>query len=46
MCGCAPHWPAAASDGSGRARDLPAAAEQIFDFSILADVYKEDPSLV
>jgi hypothetical protein len=38
--------PPAASDASGQARDLPAAAEQIFDFSLVADVYKEDPSLV
>jgi hypothetical protein len=28
------------------ARDLPAAAEQIFDFSLVADVCEEDPSLV
>jgi hypothetical protein len=38
--------PAAASDGSAQARDLSAAAEQIFDVSLVADVYKEDPSLV
>jgi hypothetical protein len=29
-----------------RPEKLPAAAEQIFDVSLVADVYKEDPSLV
>ena len=46
MRGCARHRLAAASDGPGRAGGLPAAAEQIFEFLILANVYKEDPSLV
>jgi hypothetical protein len=36
----------AASDGPGQAREVPAAAEQIFGFSLVANVDKEDPSLV